>query len=358
MDARVGIVRTITSKAKIMAQTDTGWQWFDARDIGVEGKGWRDTKADYDRLPARAEGVVRDAVWQLSRQPSGLSVEFATDATAIRARWQLVGSNLSHARMAELGCSGLDLYAQDPAGCWRWAGAAPPEGCQNAEQTLVETMEPVAHRFRLYLPLLNPVAALQIGVPTGAAFTPLAPRTSRPLLIYGTSICHGYCASRPGMTHAAILGRRLDWPVVNLGFAGSALMEPEVGELLAELDPAVYVIDAVPNMGAELLRERAETFILSLRRARPRTPIVVVEARPYTNSWICQSSREQDETRNAALRAAYERLLAAGVTGLAYVRGQSLFGDDAEGSMDSSHPSDLGFVRMAAALEPVLRALL
>src|SRR5262249_30080939 len=42
--------------------------WYDARDLAVEGKGWNDTKAFYDRLPARAEGVVRGPVWGLSRQ--------------------------------------------------------------------------------------------------------------------------------------------------------------------------------------------------------------------------------------------------------------------------------------------------
>jgi lysophospholipase L1-like esterase len=127
---------------------------------------------------------------------------------------------------------------------------------------------------------------------------------------------------------------------------------------LAELDPALFVLDAIPNMEAKLIDERAEAFVRKVRGARPRTPIVLVAARPYTNSWIRQSGRFQDEARKAAFRRAYERLVADGLTGLSYVAGEHLFGDDGEASMDSSHPSNLGFMRMADALEPVLRSLL
>ncbi|MGE3312126.1 MAG: SGNH/GDSL hydrolase N-terminal domain-containing protein, partial [Limisphaerales bacterium] len=42
-------------------------EWMDVRRLGVEGQGWRETAAPIDRLPARAEGVVRPPVWNLSR---------------------------------------------------------------------------------------------------------------------------------------------------------------------------------------------------------------------------------------------------------------------------------------------------
>ena len=54
-----------------------------------------------------------------------------------------------------------------------------------------------------------------------------------------------------GMPHAAILGRRLNRPVINLGFSGNGRMEKEVGDFLCELDPAVYVLDCLPNMVAK-----------------------------------------------------------------------------------------------------------
>ena len=40
--------------------------WYDCKDLDVEGKGWTDTQAFYDRLPAKAEGKVTPSVWGLS----------------------------------------------------------------------------------------------------------------------------------------------------------------------------------------------------------------------------------------------------------------------------------------------------
>jgi len=36
--------------------------WSDIRQFGVEGRGWDDTKSFYDRLPAKAEALVRKPV--------------------------------------------------------------------------------------------------------------------------------------------------------------------------------------------------------------------------------------------------------------------------------------------------------
>src|SRR5690606_31978 len=99
-----------------------------------------------------------------------------------------------------------------------------------------------------------------------------------------TSITQGAVASRTGMSFTAILGRRLGVPVINLGFSGSALMEPALAQLLAELDPAMYVLDAFPNMNPTLVDQNLESFVRTLREARPETPIVIVEHRVLDGS--------------------------------------------------------------------------
>ena len=50
--------------------------WHNVRDWGVEGKGWKsdETENYFDRLPLRAKGVVRDAVWNLSRHSAGMLI--------------------------------------------------------------------------------------------------------------------------------------------------------------------------------------------------------------------------------------------------------------------------------------------
>jgi lysophospholipase L1-like esterase len=334
--------------------------WTDIRTLGVEGQGWRDTKAPFDRLPARAKGVVRAAVWNLSRHSAGMHVRFVTDATALHARWAVTSPRLEQWHMASTGTSGLDLYVKTEKGEWRWL-AVSRVAAQTNNVALVTNLPPGRREYLLYLPLYNGTQFVEIGVPRGATVTPAGPwgpGDRRPILFYGTSILHGACASRPGMVHSAILGRRFHRPTINLGFSGNGKMEPELADLLAELDPAVYVLDCLPNMTAKEVTERVEPFVKKLRAAHPKTPIVLVEDRSYADSFLIQSKRERNETSRAALRAAYAQLKKAGVKGLHYIEGEQLLGDDGEGTVDSSHPNDLGFMRQADAFAKVLKPLL
>src|SRR5687768_10113812 len=101
--------------------------WHDVRTWGLEGKGWTDTEHYFDRLPARAKDVVRDVVWNLSRNSAGLSGRFETDAPRIAARWTLRSDPGIKMHMPPVAVAGLDLYARDPHGVWRWLGIGRPE---------------------------------------------------------------------------------------------------------------------------------------------------------------------------------------------------------------------------------------
>ena len=330
--------------------------WYNAADWGVEGKGWQETTRYYDRLPAKAEGVVRDPVWSLSRHSAGMCVRFETDASEISVRYTLSSGSLALSHMPATGVSGADLYAQAEDGHWGWVGVSRPNA-KEVTAKLATGLLPGHRAYMIYLPLYNGVESLEIGVAAQAAFKPLAPRTKKPLVYYGTSIAHGACASRPGMSFSAILGRWLDRPVINLAFSGNGRMDPEVGDLLVELDPAVYVIDCLPNMDAKAVAERTEPLIRKLRAARPDVPIVMVEDRTYSNTPFLPSRRERHTTSRAAFKKAYDNLTADGVKGLHYVEGEYLLGHDREATTDGSHPSDLGMMRMAESLLPVLEPL-
>ena len=100
--------------------------WYFIRALNVEGQGWSDTKAPYDRLPGKAEGVVRDPVWDLSHQSAGICVRFVTDAGSINARWTLTSERLEMPNMPASGVSGLDLYVRMENGTWRWVNNGRP----------------------------------------------------------------------------------------------------------------------------------------------------------------------------------------------------------------------------------------
>ncbi|MGB8166204.1 MAG: SGNH/GDSL hydrolase family protein [Chthoniobacteraceae bacterium] len=334
-------------------------EYHDVTKWGVEGRGWVDAERQrwFDRLPAAAEGKVTAKVWDLSRDSAGMLVRFKTDAKTIWAHYLLRSERMAGPNMTAIGASGLDLYARDEAGKWKWAGMTKPEK-KEVRQALIDGLAPGQREYAVYLPLFNGIESLEIGVPPGATFEELAPRAEKPIVFYGTSITHGASASRPGMVHTAILGRRFDRPVINLGFSGNGRMDAAVGEFLTKLDAAVYVIDCLPNMGAPDVRAKCIPLVKQLKAAHPETPIVLVEDRRNANSWILPARNQHHTDNHAALRESFDTLKKEGVTGLFYIPGDALIGDDAEGSTDGSHPNDLGFVRQAAIFEPVIREAL
>lgn len=354
----------VTGDVRLNAQSATNapprLNWTDLRELGVEGQGWSETKAAYDRLPARAETTVRAAVWGLSRHSAGIHVRFITDATNIHARWAVTSSNLAMPHMAATGVSGLDLYVKTEKGDWRWLAVGKPDRQTNSA-SLISNLPPGRREYLLYLPLYNGTHSVEVGVPAGATVSKAGAwgsGTRKPMLFYGTSILHGACASRPGMVHSAILGRRFQFPHINLGFSGNGKMEPELADLLAELDPSVYVLDCLPNMTAKEVTDRVEPFVRKLRAAHPTTPILLVEDRNYADAFLVANKRERNLSSQAALREAYARLRKSGVKELHYLRGADLLGEDGEATVDSSHPNDLGFMRQAEAHAKVLGPIL
>lgn len=338
---------------------EAGIAWYNVQQWGIEGKGWNDTARYFDRLPSRAERTVRPPVWSLSRNSAGMLVRFQTDARTILARYTLVSGNLAMPHMPATGVSGLDLYARDSHGKDRWLAITRPAS-QTVQMPLVTDVDAAPHGrlYTAYLPLYNGVFNLEIGVDPKAEFHGVAPRSEKPIVFYGTSILHGACASRTGMAFPAILGRRFDRPTINLGFSGNGQMEHEVAELLAELDPCAYAIDCLPNMNAQMVTERAEPLVRTIRDRHPETPILLVEDRSMTNSEFFQGTRDHHAASRKALRAAYDNLRSSGVKNLFYLPGEDLLGHDGEGATDGSHPSDLGMVRYADAYQRVLRQML
>jgi len=335
-------------------------KWHDlAASLPVEGAGWTESATRFDRLPARAETVVRPEVWQLSRDSSGLRFRFVTDATTLRVRWKLRRADrLALTHMAATGVSGLDLYVRD-ADQWRWLAAARPESASLNERTLVAGLKPGRREFLLYLPLYNGIEKIELGLPESAPLEkgPARHPDRKPLVFYGTSITQGGCASRPGMAYPSILGRSLDWPIINLGFSGNGKAEPEMAELVSQLDAAAFVLDPVGNLAVDQM-DRVEPFIATLRGRHPTVPILMVEGVNYADTAFLETRSRLVADRNSYLRKLYEKLKAGGDARLFYIASPHLLGGDGEDTVDGIHPTDLGFSRMAEGMAPFIREAL
>ncbi len=343
----------------LRAQEPSELRWTDVSSWRLEGRAFDDRAAPFDRLPAAARQRVRAKVWELSRHSAGMAVRFVSDAREVHVRYRLTLPQLSMFHMPATGVSGVDLYARDGDGALRWVSVSRPSG-QDVTQRLcagLATPPEEGREFVLYLPLYNGVERLELGVPAGATLRAAPPPPRKPIVVYGTSIAHGACASRPGMAWPAVLARALDREVVNLGFSGNGRMETAVGEHVAAIDAAAFVIDCLPNMTPAQVRERTAPLVRQLRSARPDAHVLLVEDRTFANAWALPGRARAHDARRAALRAAFDEVRGEDDR-VHYLEGADLLGDDGEGTTDGSHPNDLGMQRQARRVEAALRKVL
>lgn len=332
--------------------------FHDAASMDVFGKAVNNTVSHYSRFPQDVLDAARSDIRYLATDASGLYVEFRTDSPAIHVRWKSV-KKLTMSHMSSVGSRGVDLYAKIDGG-WRFVGSARPAlDYLETTRCIIKDIDPGYRDYRLYLSLYDGIEKLEIGVEEGSGFVPVGQgKRKAPVVMYGSSILQGGCVCRPGMAETNILGRWLDREVVNLGFSGNAKLDPEVATLMARVEnPAVFVLDNVPNCKADLILEKGEKFVRILRDAHPSVPIVFVELAPYSQDAVSTKSAEDVRGRNAAQREIYKRLKAAGEKNLYYVSGAKLIGTDGEATVDYVHQTDLGQLRYAESLYPLLKKL-
>lgn len=308
----------------------------------------------YHRFPKKAKDVVRSGVWNLSKSNAGESLEFTTDSKNITVRYTISGAQ-AMPHMPATGVSGVDLYTKDRDGSEVWLAAKYSfrdtvtfryrsidivNGCDDGKQC-----------YKLFLPLYNEVTWMEIGVDEGAQFAFEPAPSERPIVAYGTSIAQGACASRPGMAWTNILQRMLGREVVNLGFSGSALLENEVIDMLAEIDAEVYIIDAMPNvclLEPEQIRDTVLNAVRRLRARKPETPLLLVDHLGYPHSKTDPEARGLQDKVLEMQKAAYSRLCEEGICNLYYLSYDELdFPQD--GTVDGTHPSDYGMLAYAYA---------
>ena len=309
-------------------------------------------------MPLRAKGKVRDAVWNLSRESAGLSIRFRTDSEHIRVRYQVTGG-YSMPHMPSTGVSGVDLYAKAGGESLICYGSYSFADTIRYQYTVDKAISSRPEReYELYLPLYNGVKWLEIGIDKGKELTFVPAVKGRCIVVYGTSIAQGACASRPGMAWSNIVSRELDVPVVNLGFSGNGKLEKEVIDFICEIDAKAYVIDCMANLNDMPAEEVKSLAIKAIGQIREKSdaPILLVEHAGYSNAHTNMEWDNAWQTPNKGLRAAYEELKDGRTKNLYYLSNEEL-GFHPDSWVDYVHPSDYGMVQQAKAVERKLKKM-
>ncbi len=350
-------------------------QWIDGRDLPLEGKAFSDVADYYDRLPASAMATnTNNGVQWLKHHTTGMVFRFKTTSPTLAFRWSpyydidgpqsfpgcKYNGALGMAHMPAIGVSGIDVYVQDKKGKWLFLKSGFIYASVKKGEPSVGTIA----RFSLapgtpvmvHLPLYNGLKRFEVEVADGAKIEPLPPRRSgivKPVVFYGTSITQGGCASRPGLAFTHIIGRNLDVPTVNLGFSAHGCMEPGMADYISQIDASCFVLDCLWNMDSSAAPDlrpycagrhvdvNYEPLMRKLRAAHPDVPIVMAEQ--------CSVFGGQPSHKDKIIRQLYEKLVAEGWRNLVYLPKKNMYSGDREGTVDGTHPNDLGMEQLAAA---------
>lgn len=340
-------------------------KYVNATELKIINKGFTDTEGAYTRLPKWIKDSIRPTLWDRGLCSAGIAIRFSTNSKRIGIKYKLLwDAHMLH--MADTGIKGTDLYRLSDNGVWEYVNTNRPavnnKEDKQCEKIYVENLAGDTREFMIYLPLYDSVTECYVGIDEDAEIgMPKVdnPRSDKKIVMYGTSIMQGGCASHTGMTQTNILQRRLNCEIVNLGFSGEGKMDNVMARAIAQIaDADVIVLDPIPNCTEMMCDTLTYDFVNIIRKARPEIPIVMVEGPIYPYAKFDSFFRDYLPRKNAAFRKNYERLKAENKKNLYYVDCEGLAGKDSDGTVDGIHFTDLGFKCYADKLYPLLKKLL
>ncbi len=313
----------------------------------------------YCRLPLTFIPECNEGVQTLAFHLAGACVRFSSDSHAMSVLWELADTgNMAH--FTACGQSGMELFEETDHGARQIKNLIPAmddgHGCKRIQRASFPLPGGQMRHYALYLPLYNGLKQLLLGFePASNVSAGRIPAIQAPIVFYGSSITQGGCASKAGSCYTTVLARRLDAAQINLGFSGSARGEEAMARYIASLNMSAFVLDYDHNAPTlEHLAATHERFFRIVREAQKDLPILLVSKPDFDSA-----PRENALRRNVIL-ATYAHALEAGDAHVWYVDGEQLFGksDHDMCTVDGCHPNDIGFLRMADTIEPILRRAL
>ena len=324
--------------------------------IRVFGIPYFEEKHVYERLPEALRNELPSAMTFLGRRTPGARAAFRTDSEHITVRMTLETLSVDIG-MALFACQAVNVMIGE-RGKERFAGiAVPPDyNTKTCEKTF--TKSPDEKEVTLYLPRNEVISDVEIELDDGATIEAPTPYKNGTMLLYGSSITEGGCPANGTNVYPAILSRNLDMDYYNFGFSGSAKgelpMADYINQVMTDHKVDLFVYDYDHNApSADHLRKTHEPFFKRIREKHPTLPVIIMTRPDFDYDPASAERRE-------VIRQTYENAVAAGDKFVRFIDGETFFGKEERHlcTIDTCHPNDLGFVRMAHVIEPVVKELM
>ena len=292
----------------------------------------------------------------LAYNTSGATLRFRTNAKefTIYAMLRNCTTNCNH--FSDRGAHGFDVYVgsgSDRVYCGTKGQLLTDSNILRETVKLPGEYVEVMINFPMYGGIQN----IALGFDGDAEIAEPLERDYKPIVIYGSSITQGACASRPGTAFPNMVTRMLNADCINQGYSSGAHLETVMAEYIASLEGiGAVVIDNGGNGSLETLRTKHYKFYKIIRDAHPDIPIILV-SRP-----IYKVEKDTDDNaRIAVMQATYDRAVKEGDKNVYFVSGYDFMDIRPLADLttvDGTHPNDLGMYYMACTIYQALYAAL
>lgn len=290
----------------------------------------------------------------LGRRPMGARLGFRTNSEKITVKieFETLGVDIG---MSIYACQSAYVFVGERQSS-RFLGIA---NAHNYEDKVFEKTFTKGNKMEdvtVFLPRNEIIKGAWIYIDDEAQIEEPTPyKYAKPMLFYGSSITEGGIACNVSNGYNAIISRHLDADYYNLGFSGNAKGEIEMADFISTIDMSVFVYDYDHNAPTvEHLRATHEPFFKRIREKCPLLPIVMM-SRP------CANYGDEEFERKAIIQKTYENAVNAGDKNVYFIDGETYFKNDPDRELcfiDTIHPNDWGFAKMAAVVEPVIKKIL
>lgn len=242
------------------------------------------------RMPQWALDQAADPQFSMvEAQPSGVRLVLSTEASHIELDVMPVRRNFAGMPPRPLGIYDFlvdgqlfaQMSAQSSSDIIVDMSTGQATFTQGAPATLTVTGLPQGpKKVEVYLPHNEETHV--VALRADAEVEPVAPPSVTRWVHHGSSISHGSNAVAPSRIWPVIAARTTGLELTNLGFGGSALMDPFVARVIRDLDADFISIKVGINLAnSDVMRRRAlrtalHGYIDTIRDGHPTTPLLLV----------------------------------------------------------------------------------
>ena len=305
---------------------------------------------NFKRLPDSVSSRINEYGKIAAGYSAGVRARFSTDSDMILVRAKLLLQwdmsfdlyRVDENTGKEYFCCGYrDMYYLIREGEY---SARYGEGCVKNEGKM--------QYYTLNFPCFAFVEWAEIGIKENASFGKGLPyNNEKPVVFYGSSITNGGLASRPGMTYISLISQKYGLDCMNLGFSGGAKGEDAVVDYMASLGMSAFVCDYDHNAYEEGQLENTHLpMYRKIREKHPDIPYIII-SKPD-----CFNDFEDSRRRFEVIKKTYDYAVSNGDKNVYLIDGSTLFKGEfyTACTLDGCHPNDVGFMRMAEKIGPVV----